>query len=186
MSYERAQAERLPPGESAAWARPGDFILVRGASWRSRIITLYERLCFRRPEERYCAYWSHAALVVGANGAIVEAGTAGVVLQHIEKYRDVEYHYVAVQAAPSDRWRAVRFAASRVGSSYSRLAIAVLAASALTGGRIVPRNPNCDICAGLVAGALSRAGAIFDKSPALMLPGDLAKHYEVTLSKEGR
>jgi uncharacterized protein YycO len=176
-----ARSERFPPGQAIGWARPGDFILVRGTSWRSRVVTAYERFRFRRPEERHCAHWSHSALVVGANGAIIEAGTKGVVLQHIGKYDEVDYHYVAIEATPTDRSHAVRFATSRLGRTYSRSAIARLAASILTAGKIGPKTSDEDLCGGLVAAALGRAGESFDKPAGLMLPADLAKHYEVRI-----
>jgi hypothetical protein len=115
---------------------------------------------------------------VGTNGAIVEAGTAGVVLQHLEKYRDVDYHYVTIRSEPTDRWKAVRFATSRIGSSYSRLAIVGYAASACTWGRIRSQKGG-DACGSLVARALAFAGESFERNPAEMLPADLAKHYGV-------
>ncbi len=37
----------------------------------------YERVRARGLEERQCAWWNHTALIVGTDGAIVEAGTAG-------------------------------------------------------------------------------------------------------------
>jgi hypothetical protein len=178
-AVDRAEAEHFPPGRGIGWSRPGDFILVRGTSWRSRVISLYERLRFHRPGERHCAHWSHAALVVGTNGVIVEAGTAGVVVQRIDKYRDADYLYVAIRAEPTQRWRAVRFAASRVGCSYSRLTIAALTASTLTRGRIRLNDSERDSCGSLVARALACTGETFERLPAEMLPADLAKHFAV-------
>jgi hypothetical protein len=174
---EPSRTRRFAAGEGIAWTRPGDFILVRGTSWRSRLIRLFERLHFRRPGELHCSYWSHAALVVGTNGTIVEAGTAGVVVQHIEKYRDVDYHYVTVQATPDERRRAVRFASACIGSPYSRLALVSFAVSALTLGRVRFRDPKYDMCGSLVAKALGCAGETFDLPPADILPADLATHY---------
>jgi hypothetical protein len=159
--------------------RPGDLILVTGSSWRSRVISGYERLRARTRAQRQSARWSHAALVVGANGAIIEAGTAGVVARHLEKYRDVHYRYVTVQATPAQRKRAVSFAASRVGSHYSRLALVNLVVSPLTHGRLRLHDPGCETCGSLVAEALARAGEKFHRPPTEMLPADLATHYEL-------
>src|SRR5262245_43952115 len=99
----RGHARHYPPGEGDAGSRPGDFILVCGTSWRRRLISEFERRRAAGPDERLCARWSHAAVVVATGGAIVEAGTAGVVLQQVEKYRNLDYHYVAVVAAPGQR-----------------------------------------------------------------------------------
>jgi hypothetical protein len=179
MRPEQARAERFPPGEGIGRARPGDFILVRGTSWRSRVIAGFERSRFRRPDERDFSYWTHAALVVSVDGALVEAGTAGVVVQHIEKYRDDDYHYVAIEAAPADRWKAVRFAASRVGASYSRLAIVGLAASMVTRRKIALKDSSWDICAGLVARALDLRAIGLERGIQVLTPGDLARHFGV-------
>ena len=94
------------------------------------------------------------------DGAIVEAGTAGVVLQHLEKYREEDYRYVAVGATPDQRRRAVRFAMSCVGSRYGNLLLANLVVSSLTRGRVRLESPS-ELCGSLVAGALASAGESF-------------------------
>jgi hypothetical protein len=171
--------DRFPPGEAVGWSRPGDFLLVSGTSWRSMIVARCERSRARGADERRCAYWTHAALVVGVDGVIVEAGTAGVVLQHLDKYREEDYHYVAVRATPEERWHAVRFALSRVGSRYSNLALGSLAVSALTRGRARLPESRYELCGSLVARALACAGERFAIPPGEMLPADLAFHYGV-------
>ena len=170
---------RFPPGEGIDWSRPGDFILVRGTSWRSKVTSAYQWGRARRTEERQCARWNHAALVVGNNGAIVEAGTAGVVLQHLDKYRDEDYYYLPVGATPAQRLRAVRFAVSRIGAPYDALALAGIVLSALTRGRLRLRESQQDLCGSLVARALAHGGACFVMGPSAMTPADLAVHYGV-------
>jgi hypothetical protein len=130
--------------------------------------------------EWQCARWNHAALVAGTDGTVVEAGTAGVVLEHLEKYREDDYRYVAIRATPEQRWRAVRFARSRVGSRYGNLLLANLVVSPLTRGRVRFENAGCEMCGTLVAHALACAGERFERLPADMLPADLAVHYGVT------
>jgi hypothetical protein len=169
---------RFPPGDGVVCPQAGDFILVCGWSWRARAITAYQRLRVRG-SGRGDAYWNHAALLVGRNGAIVEAGTGGVVLEHIEKYRDADYQYVAIGAGPSGRRLATRFALSRVGSRYGTRAAAGLVLAALTRGRIRLRDEGSEMCGSLVARALARAGERFELHPAEMLPADLATHYRV-------
>jgi hypothetical protein len=123
--------------------------------------------------------WNHAALVVSASGAIVEAGTAGVVLQHLDKYRGDDYHYVAIRATPEQRWRAVQFAVSRVGSRYGAFALTSLVVSALTRRRIRLPESRYESCGSLVARALVGAGERFEMRPGDMSPADLALHYGV-------
>jgi hypothetical protein len=178
---EQIARDHFPPGEGIDWSRPGDFILVRGTSWRSRIASGYARLRARGREERQCAQWNHAALITGTDGAIVEAGTAGVVLTHLEKYRDDDYRYVATSATPEQRWLAIRFARASVGSRYGNLLLANLVVSPLTRGRVRFENPGCEMCGTLVARALAHAGESFARRPTDMLPADLAVHYGVGL-----
>jgi hypothetical protein len=119
------------------------------------------------------------ALITGTEGAIVEAGTAGVVLQHVEKYREVDYRYVAIRATPEQRWRAVRYAVSRVGSGYGNRVLAGFVVSGLTRGKVRLGESRFEICGSLVARALACAGESFEMLPADMLPADLAMHYGV-------
>jgi hypothetical protein len=112
---EMDRSGRFPPGQGVDRPRPGDFILVHGNSWRSRVISGYELLRARTRVERQAARWNHAAIIVGTNGAIVEAGTAGVIRQHVEKYRDFDYRYVTVQAPrPTPASGSVRVGLRRV------------------------------------------------------------------------
>lgn len=169
----------FPPGDGIDWSRPGDFILLRGRSWRSKVTSAYQWGRARRAEERQCAHWNHAALVAGTNGSIVEAGTTGVVLQHLDKYRDEDYHYVAVDSTPEQRTRAVLYAVSRTGLPYDNLALAGIVLSALTRGRLRLRESELDLCGSLVARALARGGERFAMRPGAMTPSDLAVHYGV-------
>jgi hypothetical protein len=170
---------RFPPGEGVDSSCPGDFILVRGTSWRNKVTSAYQWGRARGPRERQCACWNHTALVVGNNGAIVEAGTAGVVQQHLNKYRDEDYIYAAVRATLAQRLQAVRFAVGRMGSPYDNLALAGIVLSALTRGRLRLSESQLDLCGSLVARALAHCGERFARHPSAMTPADLALHYGV-------
>ena len=75
---------------------------------------------------------------------------------------------------PSEqRWRAVRFARSRVGSRYGNLLLANLVVSALTRGRVRMDSP-CEMCGSLVARALASAGESSELRPTEMPLADLA------------
>ena len=63
-------------------------------------------------------YWSHAALVVTSPGHLIEVVHTGVIVSHIDKYRDQEYHYVHLDLSESDRSKAVSFAFSCLRQKY--------------------------------------------------------------------
>jgi hypothetical protein len=118
-------------------------------------------------------------LVAGSDGRIVEAGTAGVVLRRLDKFREHDYHYVVIRATPEQRGQAVHYAVSRVGSPYANIALVGLFVSMLTGGRLRWPGSRHDLCGSLVAGALTCAGERFELPPGDMMPADLAAHYGV-------
>jgi hypothetical protein len=123
--------------------------------------------------------WTHAALVVSAHGAIVEAVGNGVVVGHLENYRDADYHYVAVQLDSAQRRAAIQFAASRVGNAYNRVAIARFSVSTVTGRRIPLKASSPDICAGLVAQALGLGLMNSKRSRPIVTPCDLARRLDI-------
>jgi hypothetical protein len=174
------RVERHGPGEAVAEPRPGDFILIRGRDWGSRLIRWAQRYGARGWARRDLAHWSHAALVTSFDGHIVEVGPRGVVLQHLSKYRACEYHYVAVAATVKQRVAAVRYARSCLGQPYARLGFAALALATLIGVPCVVPGGGRHHCVSLVARALREAGATFDRGPEAMTPADLAEHYRVT------
>jgi hypothetical protein len=170
--------ERYGPGDDVADPRAGDFILIRGSSWVSQIIYAAER---RRPRPlRRYAYWSHCALVANRYGAIIDVTNRGVVVRHIGRYRDDEYHYVRVDCPESQRIGAVLFAARAVGQRYDVLSFLRI------GWNLVIRRPRISapdrgqqVCASVVARALAHAGIEFDLPPHEMMAGDLAYRFGV-------
>jgi len=179
MEPRVARAERFGPGEGIEHPWPGDFLLIRGHWWISTVIHCGQRFRFSRAEDRQYAYWSHVALVTNLQGRLVEANDKGVVARHIEQYRALEYHYVHIPATGPQRRDAARFAESCVGEPYARLGFVALGMSVLTGGRISLGDRGQQLCGALVARALARTDAVFDRQPADMTPADLAKHYRV-------
>jgi hypothetical protein len=176
----RAHVERFGPGESIQRPKPGDFILVRGEGWVSRLIHWVQSLRLSGDEDRKYLHWSHVALVTSAQGRIVEVGIRGVVAQSIEKYRATEYHYVHVDTTGAGRWVAVLYAESCVGQPYARLSFLALGLAALTGRELRIQNPRRQNCVSLVIRALERARESFGREPLDMMPADLARHYDVS------
>jgi uncharacterized protein YycO len=181
MARVQARIERYGPGEHAELAMPGDFVLTHR---RHRImpvlISLAQRRHWRGPRRPY-AHWSHAALVVGEDGALVEAEANGVIRSSIAKYRPQEYHLVRMDAMLDGAQRAAaRDAGLRsVGEAFGYLVMAGLALWLLTGIRVRFRRRHHQICSGLVAGALEAAGQRLDRDPSFILPADLAELYRV-------
>jgi hypothetical protein len=176
----RARVDRFGPGERMPRPQAGDFVLIRRDSWIGKVIHWVQRLRFPEREDRQYLHWTHAAFVTAASGRIIEAGSRGVVAQTLEKYDDIEYHYVHVNATDSARWAAVLYAESCVGQSYGRLDFLALGLAALTGRQLGRRDPRTQNCVALVVRALERMRGSFGREPLDMMPADLAKHYDVT------
>ncbi len=172
--------ERFGPGTTIVFPRPGDFILVAGEDWLAAFIRWAERRRFRRADERPYAHWSHAALVTGARGRIVEVLPRGVVADNLAKYRSQEYRYVHVGATREERRAAVRFAEGCVGQPYATASLLTFALGVLLCRPVSLHDGGRQSCASLVAGALTQGHATFDRAPLDMTPADLARHYGVT------
>jgi len=171
------------PGEQAVSGeyQPGDFILTHGSHLSSRFIRFGQGIRFRGDDRKY-TWWSHAALVRRQNGDLIEAINAGVIETNISRYKDTEYHLVHLEdslADRHDREQAVKFAEASLGQKYGFVMVASIAVSLLTGAKFAFGYDGQSICSGLVARALERSSAIFDRSPSHTLPADLAKMFKV-------
>jgi len=144
------------------------------------MIRIGQELRFRGPDAVY-ARWTHCALVVAADGAIVEAESLGVERDRISKYTSREYHLVRLgpEFGPEGRERAIAYANAQVGEAFGFLNLAGAALFLLFGLKVRLMRRNHQICSGLVVRALQKGGLLTDADPALMLPADLAKIYNV-------
>jgi hypothetical protein len=167
------------PGESISDPRPGDVVLVRGAGWLGKLIRLFVRMRCRRDGSRSLAHWSHAGIIVSPQGHLVEVVHTGVILSHIEKYRDQEYHYVHLDLAAADRTRASRYAYSCLRQKYGRWSFVLLGFAVLLGDRFAVPDRGQQGCVALIARALQRAGITFARRPTDMTPADLARKFGV-------
>ena len=178
-------ARRYGPNESAEVGcyEPGDFILTHRRDLVSELIRVGQRMRFRGSNRKY-AYWSHAAVIVSAQGHLVEAEGRGVIRSTLEKYRAVEYTLVSLGptlASPHDREQVVAFANWCVGQKYNYLTVAALALSLVlgVGAKLSIGYDGEAICSGLVARALERTSVIFDREAAHIMPADLARYFRV-------
>lgn len=173
-----ATVERFGPGEQAPNFAPGDFILAHRNRPIGALIMMAQERRFRGADSPF-AHWTHAAVVVDADGQLVEAESMGVKRSPVTKYRDSEYHLVRLGAdfAEADRARSVAYANDQVGQAFGYLDLAGAGLYLLFGLPLRWMRRNHQICSGLVVRALQHGGQATRLDPELTLPGDLAKMY---------
>ena len=183
-----ATVSSYAPGDAAASGdfQPGDFILTHGSTFASRLIRVGQHVRFCGRNRRY-AWWSHAAVIASQDGQLIEAVGHGVRRTHISIYQPTEYTLVRLGALASndDRAQVVRFAEWCLGQRYGWLTVFSIGLSLLTGAKLTFWYDGQSVCSGLVARALERTSAIFDRSPSHILPADLAKYFDVPAPKPG-
>jgi len=177
-----AAGEGARPGEYD----PGDFILTHGSALYSKLIRVGQRLRFWGQNRKY-AWWNHAAMIISETGDLIEALGPGVEKTHIDKYKPTEYHLVRLGSLADrrDRKQVVDFAEWSLGEKYGWLTIVNIALALLFGGRFDFGIDGQTICSGLVARALERTNAIFDRAPSNIMPADLARYFNVTPPAKG-
>jgi uncharacterized protein YycO len=151
---------------------PGDFILTHRRRMFAALITLAQRRRFRGSDARF-AHWSHAALIVGA--------TLGVRRSSISKYRENEYLVVRLgtEFSPECRAAAVAYAAGQVGQAFGFLDMVGASLHLLLGWPLRWVRRNHEICSSLVVKALQKGDKLCEFDPAMTLPADLAKAFDV-------
>ncbi|HEV8536262.1 MAG TPA: hypothetical protein VGR87_11185 [Candidatus Limnocylindria bacterium] len=174
----RARFEHVPPGQTDPDPLPGDFILTHGGEFFSRVIQIGQGLRFMG-RDRPFTYWNHSALIVSADGGLVEALGPGVSRNTLASYVSTQYTIVHVDASDEDRRQMVAFAEHWVGGQYDWARIVSITISLLTGAKLSFGFAGQHICSGLVARALERGNAIFEQDPSHVLPADLAKMFGV-------
>ena len=177
-----ANVKQFPPGTEATVGEyePGDFILTHGGSFFSQIIRFGQSLRFHGKDRKYI-WWSHAAIIVSPTGDLIEALGPGVRQTHISKYNSTEYHLINLGsiATTHDRDQIVKFVRECLNLRYGVLTIISIALSLLTGAKFTFGYDGQSICSGLVARALERTDAIFNRTPSHITPADLAKYFDV-------
>ena len=173
-----ASVERYGPGDEAHDFAPGDFILTHRQRPIAALISLAEKRRFHGGDAPF-AHWSHCALVVDRDGAVVEAESTGVRRSPISRYKASEYHLVRLggELPPEGRERAVAYADAQVGQAFGYLALLGAAIYLLTGWPLRLMRGNHQICSALVVRALQAGGLLADFDPLTTLPADLAKNF---------
>jgi uncharacterized protein YycO len=177
-----AKVERFGPGEEAVDMSPGDFILAHRHHVLAGMISLAQKRRFHGPDEVY-AHWSHCA-VVESSGRLIEAEINGIVRSPISKYRKDEYHLVRMdgQIDASGREHAAAYARTRLGEGFGFLDMFGLSLYLLVGTRVRLVHGDHEICSSFVVRCMQRAGLLKELDPALTLPADLAKRFDVRAS----
>jgi len=174
-----ATSERYGPGEEAKDFAPGDFILAHRNHFLARLISLAQKRRFKGADAGF-AHWSHSAMVVDAEGALVEAEIMGVRLNPISRYRADEYHLVRLgpEFSSAGRSRAVEYSREQVGQGFGFLDMFGASLYLLFGWPVRLMRRGHEICSGLVVRALQAGGQVPQVDPLLTLPADLAKLYD--------
>lgn len=158
----------------------GDFIMTHIDSFYGRLIRFGQGLRFMGTERPF-TWWNHAALIANKNGDLIEAIDAGVRNSNLTKYAATEYQIIRLGALASehDREQMVTFANWCLNEPYGWFTIVSITFSLLTGCKLSFGFEGQAICSGLVARALERGNAIFNRSPSHMMPADLAKYFNI-------
>src|SRR5438046_2505429 len=177
-----ARVQRFGPGEEAHEMSPGDFILAHRHHVLAGLISLAQKRRFHGADGVY-AHWSHCALV-DSDGQLIEAEIDGIVRSAVSKYRRDEYHLVRMdrELDASGRQRAAGYARSRLGQGFGFLDMFGISISVLAGRPVRLVRGDHEICSSLVVRALQQAGLLKELDPALTLPADLAKRFDVRAS----
>ena len=158
---------------------PGDFILAHRHNLIAGLISQAQKRRFKGPDSAY-AHWSHSAMIVERDGALVEAEVMGVRQNPISRYRADEYHLVRLGTDFSSeaRTRAVAYSRAQVGQGFGFLDMFGASLYLLFGWPVRLARRGHEICSGLVVRALQAGGLATQLDPLLTLPADLAKLYD--------
>jgi hypothetical protein len=98
-------------------------------------------------------------------GRLIEVVHSGVIVSHIDKYRNQEYNYVHLDLSQSERSKAVSLAYSRVRQKYGLAGFLLLMLSMLVGDRFKVPDRGQQGCVALIVRARQRAGVTFEQRP---------------------
>ena len=172
--------ERYGPGEEATDFAPGDFILAHRHNLIGGLISQAQKRRFKGADAAY-AHWTHSAMIVERDGALVEAEITGVRRNPISRYHDDEYHLVRLgsEFSAEGRARAVAYSKAQVGQGFGFLAMFGVSLYLLFGWPLRLVRHGHEICSGLVVSALQAGGLVPELDPLLTLPADLAKLFKI-------
>lgn len=119
--------------------------------------------------------------MIDDDGHVIEAETRGIVRSPITKYRPDEYHVVRLggRLDARSRSRVTGYARSQIGQAFGFLDMLGASIHLLTGLPLRMVRKHHEICSSLVVRSLQEGGLLEELDPALTLPADLAKRFDV-------
>jgi hypothetical protein len=176
--------EHVPAWKNATAVEPGDFLLSRAHGYKHKMIKWGQGLRIADPVDRVYRDYTHAALVVSADGDIIEAVGSGVRRSNLDAYVHEEYQIVHITASAEDRGQAVRVAEAALGRRYNGLATVSIALWAFTGSTFIFFIDGAYTCSGLVARAMLTVGALFSVDATRVTPAQLAIYFSAPPPRE--
>jgi len=166
------------PGEEPTSFRPGDFFLLESPTKWGHLIEFGEWIRYHGENRKY-SKWSHAGIFTDTSGGIIEALPGGVFNDNISKYKGLTYYVVNTRLSAPNRYQAVEAAKSFLNDKYGWISDISIGFHFLTGVKLRVTLDNTINCSGLVAMALWAGGIIFNGTPQLFAPADIAAAFNV-------
>src|SRR5260221_8552641 len=142
--------------------QPGDFILTHGTSIFDRLIQLFTQ-----------SHWNHTALIIDADGTIVELVEQGIKKHNLKKYEGTEYFIIQTDFSAEDRREIFDYAEFMLKKhpNYGFGQIISITFKIITKSRLIIQLDGTQICSEFIANALARGGVNWDKDASLVSPG---------------
>lgn len=178
FNSKKALYKVYAPGAEPPTFNPGDFFLLRNNTFWSKLIRFGQWLRYHGENRKYID-WTHTGMFIDRKGAIIEALGPGVIIDNISKYKDITYYVVNTKLSAPNRSQAVDAAKSFKKDKYGWLSDISIGSYFVTGIRVQVTTNNTINCSGLVAMALWAGGIIFNGTPQMFAPADLAAAFNV-------
>lgn len=148
--------------------KPGNFIVTHSNNLFDLLIHLFTG-----------SPWNHAALIVSANGTLIELEESGIRERSIKEYANTKFHLIDIALSPEDRKQIVAYAKYMLKkhARYGFLTIISIIFKIITHSRLIVKLDGTLICSEFVANALSEGGIIWDKDTSLITPSDLYQKF---------
>jgi hypothetical protein len=166
------------PGEEPSSVNPGDFFLLHNTTFFSKLIIFGQWLRYHGENRKYYR-WSHSGLFIDNQGTIIEAIGAKVIIDNISKYKELNYYIVHTKLNTLNKVQSVKASKSFLKDKYGWVSDISIGFHFLTGIKLQFTLKNTINCSGLVAMALWAGGIIFNGTPQLFAPADLAAAFKV-------
>lgn len=165
-------------GEEPTSFSTGDFFLLRNNTFFSKLILFGQWLRYHGENRKY-SRWSHCGGIMDNKGTIIEALSGGVKLDNISKYKDLPYYIVHTKLSAANKVQSVNAGKSFLRDKYGWVSDISISFNFLTGIKLQFTIKNTINCSGLVGMMQWAGGTIFNGTPQLFAPADLAAAYDV-------